>query len=199
MSKNRYDSSNIKSEIDERNRLQEYLTELSIQAMGTDRDGTTKNNAQILAVIQSLYEIQQSREQFEHARAAENLNFLNLKKITSIRKILTEKKQEFKYLVTKCLESYSVNAQELASEYLENVQALFEKSSSAINSILDETYQTLPANSEPDTQIETNEHTNQQEQIRRTKIIHQIQNNFGMSHQRAAELIKKLTDDLTLL
>jgi hypothetical protein len=193
MSGNRFDHSNIEAEINERIRLQEDLTELSNAAMGTNRDGATKNHAQIMAVIQDLFDIQEFRKKLESTRA--NLDVLNLKKILSIQRKLQQRAQEFEHLVEKCLSSYSAPAQALASEYLENLKALRAASNAAIHNILEQKYQSLQVNSEPNTPMGSEENTKQQKKISHQKIADKIQIDFNASHQRASDLIKKLTNN----
>ncbi|MCX7120128.1 MAG: hypothetical protein NTZ86_09755, partial [Legionellales bacterium] len=66
MSRGRFDKSqvrpNIRADIEERDRLQQTLTELSVKAMGADRFGEAKNDAQIADVIQELYHVQSLQE-----------------------------------------------------------------------------------------------------------------------------------------
>ena len=192
MSNSRLESSNIKTEIEDRNRLQEDLMELSTQVMGTDVDGAAKNHSQIIAVIQALFNIQQSRKQLELANSTNTLNAMNLEEILSVTQLLKESAYKFDYLVARCLSSFSSYTQELAAEYLENLKTLFAASNTAINKILAQRYQSLQATTKDHTQIGPQRNTSEQAQPNHQQKANQIQQAFNASHQRASELVKKL-------
>ena len=143
MSRRRFDRSqvrpNIRTNIEERDRLQQTLTELSVKAMGADRFGEAKNEAQITDVIQELYHVQSLQEGLESPTSAGNTD---LKSIARTKQLLEERALEFNQKLQDCLLSFG-SSQKEAFPHLKRIQALYRASNTAANESLDQKIQAL--------------------------------------------------------
>lgn len=140
---NRFDRSNLRADIEERDRLYEEMTDLSIRAMGLDRVfGTAKNIDQINNVTDSLGNLHNFREGLESPTSEDNLD---LGDIEFTKAILEEKAQEFKNMAKACLASYDASSRPVVLEHLKEMKKLYDVSYARANEILNKKAQALQA------------------------------------------------------
>lgn len=176
------DVSTIKDEIRERNLLQGKLSDLSVEKMGTDADAAPRNDAQMLSVIQALYDIQVFREGWESDISHDDNTFIDFKKTVSVKHQLEQKAQSFKQLVNQCLLSFSEPSRQDALEYLKEIEALYDASHKKIMAMADQKSQSLFKSSSAES------NTKQKEQLR-------VASDELIKQKQAAHMVEKISSD----
>ena len=133
---------NIRADVEERDRLEQDLTELSVRSMPVDSSGKAQNKAQILNVVQELYYVQHLQEELEFTASDEGVD---LETLAFTQQIIEERAGEFKQTLQDCLLSYSGRAasKKLASQYLSKIQILYDASCARIQEIIGQKMQFL--------------------------------------------------------
>ena len=142
MSRSRFDRSNIRHEIKERDRLYKEMTDLSVRTMGADIFGDGKNQDQIVAVTDSLGNLQSLRETLESPTLDDALD---AGEIEFTKAILEERAQEFKEKAKICLASYNASSRPVVLEYLKEMKRLYDVSYIRVNELFNQKAQALQA------------------------------------------------------
>ncbi len=142
MSRSRFDRSTIRHEIKERDRLYKEMTDLSVRTMGADIFGDGKNQDQIVAVTDSLGNLQILREELESPASDE---IVDVGEIEFTKAILEERAQEFKERAKLCLASYNASSRPVVLEYLKEMKRLYDVSYIRVNQLFNQKAQALQA------------------------------------------------------